>query len=217
MAGFCAFEVEQRSREFTLYALESHQCGAGRNLLNAVKVRASRIVADSVLADAQAWWERRGFTQFALSNEEGTVGHFEWWREDESAFEELPYDPLWEQTTFERHIREVQDQRRVDKVMQRMVKPNTLPLVLVPVAFVDAVREAVMSGQLTSQAAAILQPYLKEAEQLQSEPLRRLAVWYGETLVYLATLNAAPELIVAVNDLMNDALLSMERNGELEG
>lgn len=48
LAGFCAFEVEQRSREFSLYAMESHQQGAGRDLINGVTERASRIVADSV-------------------------------------------------------------------------------------------------------------------------------------------------------------------------
>jgi hypothetical protein len=214
LVGFCAFEVEERSREFRVYAIESHQKGAGRVLLDVVKERASRIVADSVLADAREWWERRGFTQFAPSDEEGTVGYFEWWREDEPCFDEQHFAALWPQTTLDRLIRDVQDQQRIERAMQRMMKPNTLSLVSVPTAFVEAVSEAVTRGQLAPEAAAIIQPYLEEAAQLQCEPLRRLVVWYSESLMHLVYLHAPPELVAGLNKLMSDYLLELERRGE---
>ena len=216
LAGFCAFEVELCSREIRVYAIESHQKAAGRELLNALKERASRIVADSVLADAQAWWEYHGFMQFAPSDEEGTVGYFEWWREDAPRFDAQLFAPLWSQTTLDRLIRDMEDQQRIEQAMQRMVKPHTLPLVSAPVAFVEAVREAVTSGQLTPEATAVIQPHLEEATQMQREPLRRfLQVWYGEPRMHFGYLHAPPELLVGLNKLMRDYLLELERHGAL--
>ena len=206
LIGFCAFDTEERSRAFSVYAIESHQPGAGHAMLHALKERASRIIADSVLAGAKAWWERRGFIWFAPSGEEGTVGHFAWWREDAPLFDELPLAPLWQQETVERVFCDTQDQQRLEKAIQCMVKPNTLPMLSVPVAFVDAVQETVTSGQITPEAAAILQPFLSDAAQFQREPVRRLIIWYCETRVYLGTLNAPPEMLAGLNELMSDHL-----------
>jgi hypothetical protein len=214
LVGFCAFDAEERSREFRVYAIESQQLGAGRAMLRAIKERACIIIADSVLTGAQGWWERHGFIQFAPSDEEGTVGYFEWWREDEPLFAEVPLLPLWQQETVERIFLERQDQDRLAKAMQRMVKPNTLPMVSVPVAFVEAVRDAVSTGQITPKATAILLPFLSDTARFQSEPVRRLIIWYGETLMYLGSLEAPPELVDGLNELMREHLRQLERRGK---
>jgi predicted RNA binding protein with dsRBD fold (UPF0201 family) len=217
LVGYCAFEVEEQSRLFRVYVIESHQPGAGRELLDALKLRASRIVADTVLAEVQDWWERRGFVQFAPSDEEGTVGYFEWWREDESPFDGLPLAPLWEQQTVERLFRETQDQRRLEKAMQRMVKPNTLPMVSVPAAFVEAVSQALAAGHVAPEAVTALQSYLAEIDQIQSEPVRRNVVWFADALQRLVALGAPPTMLKMLTELMQDYVFEVERRGGLSG
>lgn len=130
---------------------------------------------------------------------------------------ELPLAPLWEQQTVERLFRETQDQRRLEKAMQRMVKPSTLPMVSVPVAFVEAVSQALTAGQIAPEAVTALQSYLAEIDQIQSEPVRRNVVWFADALQRLIALGAPPTMLKMLTELMQDYVFEVERRGELPG
>jgi hypothetical protein len=213
IAGYCAFNVKRQSREFHVDAIESHQPGAGRALLDALKERASRVVAEDVLATAKDWWERRGFTLFSPAteeDEEGVVGHYEWWREDDPQFESAPFASLWPNQTVARLIWDTEDQRRLEQAIQRVVRPGTVPMVSVPASFVEAITLSISAGYVAPEAAAILQPQLEAIAQMQSDPLQRALTWYISSFAQLAELGASSELLDEWQRLMRAYVRHME-------
>jgi hypothetical protein len=98
LIGYCGFHDKPRGSEATISAIQSRMPGAGTALLNALKARFYYLIADDVLTTAVAWWERRGFVlryPATEDDEEGVVGTYEWWRDDDPVFEEAPYTSVW--------------------------------------------------------------------------------------------------------------------------
>jgi N-acetylglutamate synthase-like GNAT family acetyltransferase len=98
LAGYCGFYDKPRGSEATITAIQSRMSGAGRALLDALKVRYYYLIAEDVFVWAEAWWERRGFVLLhpaTEDDEEGVVGTYEWWRDDDPVFAEAPYESLW--------------------------------------------------------------------------------------------------------------------------
>lgn len=98
LVGYCGFYDEPHGAEARIYAIQSRMPGAGTALLHALKARFYYLIAEDVLASAAAWWERRGFVLLhpaTKDDEEGVVGTYEWWRDDDPVFEETPYEPVW--------------------------------------------------------------------------------------------------------------------------
>jgi hypothetical protein len=98
LGAYGGFLYDKRGEEATITAIQSRMPGAGMALLDALKVRTYRLVAEDVLAPAAAWWKKRGFVLLAPASEddeEGVVGTFEWWRDDDPVFVDLPYASMW--------------------------------------------------------------------------------------------------------------------------
>lgn len=208
--GFCAFDRVVERKEVTIIALESHQRGAGRALLDALKERAILIYADSVVAKARTWWEQKGFVRAAASSEEGTVGHFVWRQDDtDSQSQTLPF---WEQITVDQLVREKTRRQRLDIMVQRMVSKDAIPTIMVPIAFVDCVRQALDDGQINPDAVALFRSHLTEIERIQDEPLRQNIIWYSDAIVQLMGLRAPPELLSMLTQFFLDYTQHMERH-----
>jgi hypothetical protein len=98
LVGYCGFYDEPRGSQARISAIQSRMPGAGTALLNALKARFYYLTAEDVFAPAAAWWERRGFVLLypaTEDDEEGVVGTYEWWRDDDPAFEKAPYELVW--------------------------------------------------------------------------------------------------------------------------
>lgn len=98
LGGYCGFSDEPHGSEARIGALQSRMPGAGTALLNALKARFYYLVAEDVLASAATWWEHRGFVLLYPATEdaeEGVVGTYEWWRDDDEVFKEAPYEAVW--------------------------------------------------------------------------------------------------------------------------
>lgn len=207
--GFCAFDRAVDRKEVTIIALESHRRGAGRALLDALKERAILIYADSVIAKARTWWEQKGFVRAAASSEKGTVGHFVWRRDDtDSQSQNLPF---WEQITVDQLVREESRRQRLDIMVQRMVPKDAIPTIMVPIAFVDCVRQALNDGQIAPDVAALFRSHLTEIEQIQDDPFRQNIIWYSDAVVRLLELRAPPKLLSMLTQFFLDYLQYMER------
>lgn len=97
LAGYCGF-LDRPRGPLTITAVQSRVPGAGTALLDALKERADYLLADDVLVTAEGWWQRRGFVLFEAAtedDEEGVVGAYEWFRDDDPAFVKRPYAPMW--------------------------------------------------------------------------------------------------------------------------
>lgn len=98
LVGYCGFRDQPRGSEATISSIQSRMPGAGRALLDALKVCFSYLIAEDVFAWAEAWWKRRGFVLLhpaTEDDEEGVIGTCEWWRDDDLVFEEAPYESVW--------------------------------------------------------------------------------------------------------------------------
>ncbi len=98
LGAYGGFLYDKRGEEATVIAIQSRMPGAGIALLDALKVRTYRLVAEDVLAPAAAWWANLGFVLLAPASEddeEGVVGSYEWWRDDDPVFVDLPYESMW--------------------------------------------------------------------------------------------------------------------------
>ncbi len=211
LIGFCAFDRVVERKEVTIIALESHRRGAGRALLDALKERAVLIYADSVLAKARTWWEQKGFIRVAASSEKGTVGHFVWRRDDTDRQSEILIKPFWEQTTVGQLVQDESRRQRLDIMVQRMVPKDTIPTIMVPIAFVNCVRQALNDGQIDPDVAALFRSHLTEIEQIQDDPLRQNIIWYSDAIVRLLKLRAPPKLLSMLTQFFLDYLQYMER------
>ena len=98
LGAYGGFLYDKRGEEATITAIQSRMPGAGTAILDALKVRTYRLVAEDVLEQAATWWEKRGFVLLAPASEDdeqGVVGSYEWWRDDDLVFVDLPYEFMW--------------------------------------------------------------------------------------------------------------------------
>lgn len=98
LVGYCGFYDEPHGSEARIGAIQSRMPGAGTALLNALKARFYYLIAEDVLASAATWWRHRGFVLLypaTEDDEEGVVGTYEWWRDDDAVFNEAPYEAVW--------------------------------------------------------------------------------------------------------------------------
>lgn len=143
LAGYCTFDMDEH-RVFRLSMLESRVPGAGSKMLDALKTRAIEIIAEDVVIASEAWWKRRGFTKRKTpmrEREAGTVGHYGWKRTRDELFATTQLLALWPDLRLTHRLQyEGIDQERLDEAIERMVRQaNILPVVTVPLAFVEAV------------------------------------------------------------------------------
>ncbi|NCC30873.1 MAG: N-acetyltransferase [Chloroflexia bacterium] len=98
LVGYCGFYDQPRGAEVRIGALQSRMPGVGAALLNTLKARFYYLIAEHVLVSAAGWWERRGFVLLHSAtedDEEGVIGTYEWWRDDDPVFAEAPYESVW--------------------------------------------------------------------------------------------------------------------------
>jgi hypothetical protein len=96
--GYCGFSGTPRGAEAQISAVQSCMPGAGTALINALKARFYRLIAEDVLLSAAVWWKRQGFMLLhpaTEDDEEGVRGSYEWWRDDDPVFAVAPYESVW--------------------------------------------------------------------------------------------------------------------------
>ena len=214
LAGYCTFDKEEH-RAFRLSMLESRVPGAGSALLDELKKRAVEIIAEDVVTTSEAWWKRRGFTKRKTpmrEREAGTVGHYGWKRTRDERFASTGLLALWPDLRLTHRLQyEGIDQERLDEAIERMVRQaNILPVVTVPLAFVEAVQQAVADGQVAPEAVPELQEHLAKIAMVQADPLRQTLVWYADAMARLVELDASAEVLKALQVMMREYVRQME-------
>jgi hypothetical protein len=96
IVGYSAVEIDQHEPDLLiLVALESRRPGAGRALLDVLKLGARYILAEDVPPDAVAWLRHHSFTEPGAQRLDAADTDLGWFRWGDPAYDDAPWKPGW--------------------------------------------------------------------------------------------------------------------------